>query len=123
MPMRVLVVEDEPLIRLGVATMLEGAGLEVVEAINADQAVMRLEADSSIRLVLTDVDMPGTMDGIRLAHYVSQRWPPIRIIVISGKVAPESGDLPPDARFLSKPYEEPVLLGAIGELIGHADRG
>jgi CheY-like chemotaxis protein len=123
MPMRVLVVEDEPLIRLGVATMLEGAGLEVVEAINADQAVMRLEADSSIRLVLTDVDMPGTMDGIRLAHYVSQRWPPIRIIVISGKVAPESGDLPSDARFLSKPYEEPVLLGAIGELIGHADRG
>ena len=103
--------------------MLEDAGLEVVEAINADQAVVRLEADSSIRLVLTDVDMPGSMDGIRLAHYVSRRWPPIRIIVISGKVAPKLGDLPPDARFLSKPYEEPVLLGAIGEMIGHADRG
>ena len=67
--------------------------------------------------------MPGSMDGIRLAHYVSRRWPPIRIIVISGKVAPKLGDLPPDARFLSKPYEEPVLLGAIGEMIGHADRG
>jgi two-component system, response regulator PdtaR len=120
MPIRVLVVEDEPLLRLGVSALLEDAGFEVAEAPNADDAIARLEADSSIRLVLTDVDMPGSMDGLKLALYVSRRWPPVRIIVISGKVVPRDGELPPEARFLSKPYEEPALLGVIGELIGSA---
>jgi CheY-like chemotaxis protein len=120
MPIRVLVVEDEPLLRLGVSALLEDAGFEVAEAPNADDAIARLEADSSIRLVLTDVDMPGSMDGLKLALYVSRRWPPVRIIVISGKVVPRDGELPPEAQFLSKPYEEPALLGVIGELIGSA---
>ena len=64
--------------------MLGESGLDVVEAASADQAIARLEADSSIQLVLTDVDMPGSMDGLKLAHYVSRQWPPVRIIVISG---------------------------------------
>lgn len=103
--------------------MLEDAGLEVIEAPNADRAIARLEVDNSIQLILTDVDMPGSMDGIRLAHHVSRQWPPVRIIVLSGKVTPLPGELPPGARFLSKPYQEPQLLGVIGEMIGADDRG
>jgi two-component system, response regulator PdtaR len=118
MTLKILVIEDEPLIRLGVVMMLEDVGHEVVEAANADEGIRMLEADSSIRLVLTDIDMPGSMDGLRLAHYVSQRWPPVRIIVISGKVVPAAEELPPEARFLSKPYQEPALLDVIGEMIG-----
>jgi CheY-like chemotaxis protein len=122
MPLRVLVVEDDPLIRLGISAILTDAGLEVVEAANAGQGIASLEADSSIRLVLTDVDMPGSMDGLKLAHHVSRQWPPVRIIVVSGKVVPKPGELPPDARFLGKPYEEPTLLGMIGEMIGDVGR-
>src|SRR5690349_15817059 len=84
--MKILVVEDEPLIRLGLASLVEEAGYPVAEAANADQAIRILEADSSFRVVITDVDMPGSMDGLRLAHYVRDRWPPIQLVVISGKV-------------------------------------
>lgn len=119
--MRILVVEDEPLIRLGLATVIEEAGYEVVEAANAGDALRLLEADHGIRLVMTDVDMPGGMDGIRLAHYVRDRWPPIQLIVISGKVGVQAGQLPPGAKFIAKPYHEPTLLNLVQSLI--VDRG
>jgi CheY-like chemotaxis protein len=118
--MKILVVEDEPLIRLGLASVIEEAGYEVLEAANASEAIRVLEANSDVSLVLTDVDMPGGMDGVRLAHYVRDRWPPVQLIVISGKVGVSVGQLPNGARFLSKPYQEPVLLGAMRGLIGGA---
>lgn len=114
--MRVLIVEDEPLIRLGLATAVEEAGYEVVEAGNATEAIRRLEADPQIRLLLTDVDMPGGMDGIALAHHVRDRWPPVRLIVISGKVGVRPGQLPSGARFVSKPYQEPALLAMVAAM-------
>jgi two-component system, response regulator PdtaR len=116
--MKILVVEDEPLIRLGLASLMEDAGYEVVEAVGADGAIRLLEADRSIRLVVTDVDMPGSMDGIRLAHHVADRWPPVRLIVISGKVGVLPGQLPEGARFISKPYREPMLLGIVNAMVG-----
>jgi CheY-like chemotaxis protein len=115
--MKILVVEDEPLIRLGLASAIEEAGYEVTEAANADEAVRRLEAQPDIMLVLTDVDMPGSMDGIRLAHYVRDRWPPVQLIVISGKVGVKPGQLPPGARFVGKPYQEPALLGLVETMV------
>lgn len=115
--MKILVVEDEPLIRLGLASVIEEAGYEVAEAFNADEAIRRLEGDREIGLVLTDVDMPGGMDGIRLAHYVRDRWPPIRLIVISGKVGVRNDQLPAGARFISKPYPELQLIALIGSLL------
>ena len=115
--MKILVVEDEPLIRLGLATVIEEAGYEVAEAANAGDAIKVLEADRTIRLVLTDVDMPGGMDGIRLAHYVRDRWPPMQLIVISGKVGVQPGQLPPGAKFVGKPYHEPALLKMVQSLI------
>lgn len=117
--MKVLVVEDEPLIRLGLASAIEEAGYEVAEAANAGEAIRVLERDR-VQLVLTDVDMPGGMDGIRLAHYVRDRWPPVLLIVISGKVGVKPGELPVGARFLSKPYQEPQLLGLVQSMIGGA---
>jgi len=117
--MKVLVVEDEPLIRLGLASAIEEAGYEVAEAANARDAIRVLEHDR-VQLLLTDVDMPGGMDGIRLAHYVRDRWPPVQLIVISGKVGVKPGELPPGARFVSKPYQEPQLLGLVQAMIGGA---
>ena len=114
--MKILVVEDEPLIRLGLASVLEEAGYEVVEAANATDAIKALEADLTVRLVLTDVDMPGGMDGIRLAHYVRDRWPPIQLIVVSGKVGVQAAQLPVGAKFMGKPYHEPTLLSLLQSL-------
>jgi CheY-like chemotaxis protein len=115
--MKILVVEDEPLIRLGMASAIEEAGYEVVEAINADDAIVRLEQHKDVGLVLTDVDMPGSMDGIRLAHYVRHRWPPMHLVVVSGKVGVKPGELPAGAKFLSKPYQDPVLINLVDAMI------
>src|SRR5688572_12415893 len=114
--MKVLVVEDEPIIRLGMVSSIEDAGYSVIEAANADEAISRLAQDSEVGVVVTDVDMPGSMDGIRLAHYVRRRWPPIRLLVISGKVGVSPGELPAGARFMSKPFQEPQLILTIETL-------
>jgi CheY-like chemotaxis protein len=111
--MKILVVEDEPLIRLGLVSVIEEAGFVVLEAPNADAAIRLLEADSTIRMVVTDVDMPGSMDGIKLAHYVRNKWPPIKLVVISGKVGVKPGELPEGARFMGKPYQETALIGLL----------
>lgn len=115
--MKIMVVEDEPLIRLGMVMAIEDAGYEVIEAANADEAVRKLERADGVKLVMTDVDMPGSMDGIKLAHFVRGRWPPIQLIVLSGKVGVQPSQLPVGAKFVSKPYQEPVLLNLVETMI------
>ncbi|WP_313605226.1 response regulator [Rhizobium sp.] len=105
MPYKILVVEDEPLVRMLAVEVVEAAGFEAIEAANADDAIKLLEAITDIRIVFTDIDMPGSMDGLRLAAAVSDRWPPIHIIVVSGAKRPEAGDLPDRGVFFSKPYD------------------
>ncbi len=100
----VLVVEDEHLIRMDTASSLEAEGFVVHEAANAAEAIRRLELHSEIRLIFTDVNMPGTMDGVALAHYVRGRWPPVKIIVTSGYAKVRESDLPPGSLFVEKPY-------------------
>jgi len=90
----VLVVEDEPLLRLLAVDLVEEAGFEAVEAVDADQAVAILEPRNDIRIVFTDIDMPGSMDGMKLAAAVRDRWPPIEIIIVSGHRRPMDRDLP-----------------------------
>jgi two-component system, response regulator PdtaR len=80
----VLIVEDELLIRLDAVDMIEAAGFDVIQAANADEAITILEARSDIQLVFTDVQMPGSMDGLKLAAAVRGRWPPIKIVATSG---------------------------------------
>ena len=101
----VLVVEDETLIRMDTASSLKSAGFIVYEAENAAKAIHCLELHDEIRLIFTDVNMPGTMDGVALAHYVRGRWPPVKIIVTSGYVKVGENDLPPGSLFVEKPYD------------------
>jgi len=110
-------VEDEPLIRLGMLALLEQAGYQTFEAADADQAIAVMEREPGVRVVVTDVDMPGSMDGVRLAHAVRNRWPPTVLIVVSGKVGLSGVDLPAGTRFFSKPFQEALLLRTIEELV------
>ncbi len=117
--MQVLIVEDEPMIRLGMAISLEDAGYAIVEAATADDAIAILKRpDHDIRLVVTDVDMPGSMDGLKLACVITDQWPPIRLIVVSGKTGVSAGQLPAGAKFVSKPYREPEFLRLVADLVG-----
>jgi CheY-like chemotaxis protein len=100
----VLIVEDEFLIRMATADAIRDAGFQVLEAPDADKAIAILETRSDIRVVFTDIHMPGSMDGARLAHAVSHRWPPVRIIATSGRVALGEIDLPAGTVILPKPY-------------------
>jgi CheY-like chemotaxis protein len=109
----VLVVEDEPLVRLDAIDMLTDAGFQVIEAANADEAIGILEKRSDIRVVVTDIQMPGSMNGLKLAAIVRNRWPPIELIVTSGRVSVTPHDLPERGRFLPKPYTGPRLVEAI----------
>lgn len=109
---KLLVVEDEPLIRLDLVQILEEAGFEVFSAGNADSA-MPILLSECIDLVLTDIDMPGSMDGLRLASAVRDRWPPVQIVVMSGKKEPLTSEMPPGARFIGKPFGTNKLLQAV----------
>ena len=113
----VLVVEDEALIRLHAVSMIEDAGYEVIEASNADEAIRILEQRTDIHVVFTDIDMPGSLDGLKLARAVRNRWPPIRIIVASGKQTPGPGDIPEDGRFLRKPYSACDVTSALQQVM------
>lgn len=113
----VLVVEDEALIRMGIVDELEAAGFDVFEAANAAEAINQLAANTSISVMFTDVDMPGDVDGLKLALVVRDRWPPIKIIVTSGHRKVNVDDLPNEARFMAKPYNPDYVVLAIREML------
>lgn len=112
----VLVVEDEILIRMSIVAELEDAGFEVFEASNAAEAIEILIANNRIRLMFTDVDMPGDVDGLKLAALVRDRWPPIKIIVTSGHHSVDVDALPLESRFMAKPYDLDAVILSIREM-------
>ena len=112
----VLIVEDEFLLRIDAVDMIAAAGFEVVEAGNADEAIEILEARRDITVVFTDIQMPGSMDGLKLARAVRGRWPPIKIIATSGHADVQEIDLPEGGRFLPKPYSPVQVTGVLREL-------
>jgi len=114
----VLIVEDEFLLRMDAVDMIEAAGFEAVEAANADLAIEILEARSDITVIFTDIQMPGSMDGLKLARAVRGRWPPIKIVATSGHVHVSERDLPAGGRFLAKPYSPLQVTGVLRELTG-----
>ena len=114
----VLIVEDEFMLRMNAVEMIEVAGYDVVEAGNADEAIVILEARRDIHVVFTDIQMPGSMDGLKLARFVRGRWPPIEIVATSGVVALRDGDLPEGGVFLPKPYTAESITGILRELTG-----
>jgi DNA-binding NtrC family response regulator len=113
----ILLVDDEPLIRLDLIDFFTDEGFEVFEARDADHAIAVLEANSAIQIVVTDVQMPGSMDGIRLAHAIRHRWPPTLLIVVSGAAASSKAQLPSDALFIAKPLDPHFLLGEIDRMM------
>ncbi len=113
----VLVVEDSPMIRMGAVDLVQSAGYEALEASNADEAIRVLESRNDIDLVFTDVQMPGTMDGIKLSHYIRDHWPPVKLIVASGAAILEESMLPGGSRFFSKPYDELSITEAMANLL------
>ena len=114
----VLLVEDEELLRMDAVEMIRSAGFDVVEAANADDAIEILEARRDITVVFTDIQMPGSMDGLKLARAVRGRWPPIKIVATSGLVDVGENDLPEGGRFLAKPYSPNDLAEVLRELTG-----
>jgi CheY-like chemotaxis protein len=106
----VLVVEDSTIIRMGAVDLVLAAGYEALEACDADEAIYILESRDDVDLVFTDVQMPGTMDGIKLSHYIRDRWPPVKLIVASGVAILEESSLPVGSRFFSKPYDDHTML-------------
>ena len=115
-PPRILIVDDEPLIRLDLADLLESMGFDVLEAANADEAILLLEADPQIGVVVTDIDMPGTMDGLKLAFVVRERWPPCRLIIVSGLNKLSEKDMPRGCLFMSKPLDRSDVRDALSAL-------
>ncbi len=106
----VLIVEDEPLLRLFAVDMVEDAGFGTVEAANSTEAVAILESRQDIRIVFTDVDMPHGIDGICLAACIRDRWPPIKIIITSGKPLPDRVTIPAEAVFFPKPFRQDRVI-------------
>jgi CheY-like chemotaxis protein len=111
-----LVVDDEPLILTDTADMVSAAGYLVIEASSAAEAMSTLNSESSLRLLVTDIQMPGDLDGLALARHVGEHWPHVHILVASGAVKPEDGELPGGAMFLSKPLDKDRVLQVLDEL-------
>ena len=112
----VLVVEDEPALLMLSTEMLHEGGFIVLEAQDADEAFEILKARPNTRIVVTDVRMPGSLTGFEFAQLVNRGWPHLGLVVVSGGPGPKPGDLPPNARFLAKPFEPAELLHCVDEL-------
>ena len=114
----VLVVEDEMVLRMRAVDIVEDAGFNSLEAVNADEALSILESRSDISLLFTDIQMPGSLDGLKLAHAVHKRWPAIKIILVSGQVNLSDAEKPADSRFFGKPLETGQMISEIQEMVG-----
>jgi two-component sensor histidine kinase/CheY-like chemotaxis protein len=117
-PTNVLVVEDEMVLRLRAVDIVEDAGFTAVEAVNADEALAILESRSDISLLFSDIQMPGSMDGLKLAHAVHDRWPSIKIILVSGQIKVCDSDKPADSRFFGKPLEVKQMISELQQMVG-----
>ncbi len=115
-PHAILIVEDDQLLKLVTVDIVEKSGFVALHADNADEALAILESRPDISLLLTGINMPGSMDGLKLAHAVRNRWPAVKIIVVSSRVT--ECDLPTDSRFFAKPYHAEKIISEIHSLIG-----
>ena len=119
----VLVVEDNHLILMSALDLVETAGYEGIAAANADEAIAILEKRADVKLVFTDIEMPGTIDGVKLAHYIRERWPPIHLIVASGREIKDESQLPTGSKFFSKPYDNTTIVEEMARMLAAIDAG
>jgi CheY-like chemotaxis protein len=116
----ILVVEDDALLRMVAADTLEENGFGVVEAANADAALKLLETRDDVRLLFTDIQMPGSCDGMGLARHVHARWPSILLVITSGQLKPTEAEIPDHGHFIGKPYQANELLGEVNDMMRRA---
>lgn len=102
---------------MGAVDLVRSAGYVALDVANADEAIRVLESRDDIDLVFTDVQMPGTMDGVKLSHYIRDRWPPVKLIIASGAAVLAESSLPQGSRFLSKPYHEHTITETMAHLL------
>jgi two-component system, response regulator PdtaR len=121
-PPIVLVVEDEPLLRMLAVEVVEEAGFVAIQARDADEAVILLESRADISLLFTDRNMPGSMNGLKLAHTVRDRWPPIKILLVSGQVQLRPSELPSNTFCVRKPYEASALAKELRAFVVRRNR-
>src|ERR1700712_2751474 len=114
----VLIVEDEMMLRMRAVDIVEDAGFTPIEAVNADDALAILESRTDIELLFTDIQMPGSMDGLKLAHAVRERWPLIKIILVSGQLTLTDADNPADSRFYGKPLDVKHMIAELQDMMG-----
>jgi two-component sensor histidine kinase/CheY-like chemotaxis protein len=114
----VLIVEDEMMLRMRAVDIVEDAGFTPIEAVNADDALAILESRSDIEMLFTDIQMPGSMDGLKLAHAVHERWPSIKIILVSGQLTLTDADKPIDSRFYGKPLDVKHMIAELRDAMG-----
>ncbi len=112
----ILVVEDEPLVRLFLSDFLDEAGFKVIEAVDADEAMTILQARPDIQAIISDIEMPGSMDGLALARTVQERWPGVGIVITSGRARPGPEDLSDKVAFLAKPYLPDTIINVIRQI-------
>jgi two-component sensor histidine kinase/CheY-like chemotaxis protein len=114
----VLVVEDEFMLRMRAVDIVQDAGFQAIEAVSADEAMAILEARDDISMLFTDIQMPGSMDGLKLAHATHTRWPHIKIVLVSGQIAVSDADKPEDSKFFPKPLGVQQMILELQEMIG-----
>lgn len=117
---KVLIVEDEMMLRMRATDIVEDAGFMPVEAINADEAISILETRSDITVLFTDIQMPGSIDGLKLAHAVHKRWPAIKIMLVSGRVNPSDSEKPAESRFFAKPLSAERMIIELQAMVGES---
>jgi CheY-like chemotaxis protein len=109
----VVVVEDEILVGIAICEDLAAEGYEVLTADNADQAIEILESRNDITTIFSDIEMPGSMNGLKLAAAVRDRWPPVNIVITTGKARPPDDQMPTNSRFVAKPYQKAEVIEAL----------
>jgi CheY-like chemotaxis protein len=120
-PILVLVAEDEELVRFVVVEALHNAGFEVMDAEHAEAALGILQIHATrIHVLFTDIQMPGIMDGLALAHHTAKHWPKIALLITSARPPPERTKFPQKSRFLAKPYQPHHVVRHIRELAAAA---
>ena len=115
-PRSILIVDDEPIVLLDIADFFTDVGFKVFEAGSADDAIVVLEENPNIQTVITDVRMPGSMDGVELAHFIRDRWPSILLVVTSGARPIAGNELPNRTMFVAKPFDPNFVLSEIDRL-------
>ena len=113
----ILVVEDEAIVRMHAVTVLEDAGFSTVEAANGEEAIALLEARSDIRIVFTDIQLGEGMDGLALARAIRERWPPVELLLASGRMRVDPAQMPERGVFLGKPYQAGQLVQCVRSLV------